>query len=200
MSEVQKHYVYACYVDDEIKYIGHGVGMRYKHCLMGTSSCGELNRDFYAGKTLIVKKLHKGLSKKEAEKIEEQLIRDNFENVYNKVIKYTPRQSIPNVQRKKGYTVLANTWSLGDEEKYYNEFLQSKGLDDKRISKIEDSLCLTGLCLYIVKDGTSSPMIVIDKVKDSDVEKWHANVFSHLAHPDGNWNWQEGMELELEKY
>lgn len=157
LSEVQKHYVYACYVDGEMKYIGHGVGTRYKHCLSGVSSCGELNRDFYSGKSLTVKKLHKGLSKQEAENIEESLIRESFDSLYNKVVKYTARPSIPNVSLKKGYKILASTWSLGDDEKYYNDFLKSKGIGDRESSKIEDCLIPLGLCIYIVKDGTSSP-------------------------------------------
>ena len=195
MSEVSKYYVYACYVDDELKYIGMGQGLRYRHCYSGSSSCAELNKDFYEGKKLEVKKLHKNLTKEQADEIEEGLIRDNFESLYNKVIKYIPPASKPNISTKKGYKILAGTWSLGEERNYFDDFMMSKGLNSDAVSRIQDPLIQIGMCLYVVKDGTSSPMIIIDKMKESEVYKWHAEAFAHLAHPDGLYDWEVGLNM-----
>lgn len=195
MSEANKYYVYACYVDDELKYVGMGQGLRYRHCNSGSSSCAELNKDFYEGKKIEVKKLHKNLTKLQADEIEEALIRDNFDHLYNKVVKYLPPSSKPNISMKRGYKILAGTWSLGEQKKYFDDFMLSKGLDSDDIGRIQDPLIQIGMCLYIVKDGTSSPMIVVDKMKESDVDKWHAEVFAHLAHPDGLYNWQVGLNM-----
>lgn len=197
MSEANKYYVYACYVDDELKYIGMGQGLRYRHCNSGSSSCAELNKDFYEGKKIEVKKLHKNLTKAKADEIEEGLIRDSFDSLYNKVIKYVPPPSKPNVSMKKDYKILAGTWSLGKEKKYFDDFMLSKGLDVNDLCRIQDPLIQSGMCVYIVKDGTSSPMIVIDKMKESDVDKWHADVFAHLAHPQGLYNWQVGLDMAV---
>lgn len=195
MSETNKYYVYECYVNDELKYVGMGQGLRYRHCYSGSSSCAELNKDFYEGKKIEVKKVHKSLTKIEAEHLEEDLIRVNFENLYNKVIKYIPPASKPNISMKKDYKILANTWSLGDEKEYFEDFMLSKGLDSEDLSRIQDPLIQIGMCLYIVKDASSSPMIIIDKTKDSEVNKWHAKVFSHLAHPDGLYDWRVGLDM-----
>lgn len=200
MKETNKYYVYACYVDGELKYIGHGFGLRYRHCTSGTSSCLELNRDMFEGKGLEVKKLHTGLTKAKAEEIEEHLIRESFDSLYNKVIKYTPNPSRPNVSTKRDYKILASTWSLGKEKEYFDDFMLSKGLDQEEISRIQDPLIQIGMCLYIVKDGTSSPMIIIDRMSQKQVDDWHADTFAHLAHPDGYWGWEHGLELELKRF
>jgi len=200
MSSDKRYYVYACYVDNEMKYVGMGKGLRYKHCVSGSSSCAELNKDFYAGKEMRVEKLHKDLNKVEADALEEDLIRNNFENLYNKVVKYQKPPSKPSVESKQNFTILASTWSLGKDKEFFDSFMMSKGLDAESVSRIEDPLIQLGLCLYIVKDTTSSPIIVIDKRKDSAVESWNREVFSHLAHPDGLWNWQSGLDMESKRY
>ena len=197
MSEANKYYVYACYVDGELKYVGMGQGLRYRHCNSGSSSCAELNKDFYEGKKIEVKKLHKNLTKAQADEIEEGIIRDNFDSLYNKVIKYLPPPSKPNISMKKDYRILAGTWSMGGEKEYFDDFMMSKGLDPSDLCRIQDPLIQTGMCLYVVKDGTSNPMIVIDKMKESDVDKWHASVFAHLAHPEGFYNWQVGLDMAV---
>jgi len=200
MSETNKYYVYECYVNDELKYVGMGQGLRYRHCYSGSSSCAELNKDFYEGKKIEVKKVQKALTKMEAENLEEELIRLNFENLYNKVIKYAPPASRPNISLKKDYKILASTWSMGEDKKYFTDFMLSKGLDGDSLSRIQDPLIQMGMCLYIVKDSSSSPMIIIDKMKESEVNKWHADTFAHLAHPNGLWNWETGLEMEMRKY
>ena len=78
--------------------------------------------------------------------------------------------------------------------------MMSKGLDAESISRIEDPLIQLGLCIYIVKDTTSSPLIVLDKRKDGAVESWNREVFSHLAHPDDLWTWQTGLDMEVKRY
>lgn len=200
MSTAERHYVYACYVDDELKYIGHGVGARFKHCTSGRSSCGELNRDFYAGKKIEVKKLHKGLSKAQAEEIEENLIRESFDSLYNKVIKYEQPPAVPNVSKKKNFKILAKTFSIDNEEDYFKNFLANVGLEGEDLMRIQDVLIQTGLSIYIVQHESSKPMIVIDKTKESDYDNWEYRAFGHLAHPEGLWDVQTGIEMELGRY
>lgn len=55
MSEANKYYAHACYVDDELKYVGMGQVYAYRHCNSGSSSCADLNKDFYEGKKIEVK-------------------------------------------------------------------------------------------------------------------------------------------------
>lgn len=195
MGETNKYYVYACYVEGDLKYVGMGQGLRYRHCNSGSSSCAELNRDFYEGKNIEVKKLHISKTKQEAEQLEEDLIRDNFDNLYNKLVKYIPPPSKPNVSKKKDYKILANSWSIGEDKNYFDDFMLSKGLDSDSVDRIEDPLIQVGMCMYVVKDGQSSPMIVIDKMNERDVYKWHAKAFGHLAHPDGLYDWQVGLDM-----
>lgn len=195
MSETNKYYVYTCHVEGELKYVGMGQGLRYRHCNSGSSSCAELNKDFYEGKKIEVKKIHISKSKQEAEQLEEDLIRANFDILYNKVIKYPPPKTKPNITKKKDYKILANSWSLGERKDYFDDFMLSKGLDSDAVSKIEDPLIQIGMCLYIVKDGQSSPMIVVDKMNESEVYKWHSKTLGHLAHPDGLYDWRTGLDM-----
>lgn len=200
MSTAERHYVYACYVDDELKYVGHGIGARFKHCTSGRSSCGELNRDFYAGKKIEVKKLYKGLSKVQAEEIEENLIRESFDSLYNKVFKYEQPPAVPNVSKKKNFKILAKTFSIDNEEDYFKNFLANIGLEGEDLMRIQDVLIQTGLSIYIVQHESSKPMIVIDKTKESDYDNWEYRAFGHLAHPEGLWDVQTGIEMELGRY
>lgn len=200
MSKVEKHYVYACYVDDELKYVGHGIGARYKHCTSGRSSCGELNRDFYAGKKIEVKKLNKGLSKAEAEQIEEDLIRENFDSLYNKVIKYEQPPAVPNVAKKRNFKILAKTFSIDNEAEFFENFTANAGLDNESLMRIQDALIQNGLSIYIVQYDSSKPMMVIDKTRESDYDDWEYRAFGHLAHPEGLWDTKRGIEIELGRY
>lgn len=79
------YYVYICYVDGVVKYVGMGKGDRYKHCTSGTSSCAELNRDFFQGNEMRVVIAHNFLTKNEAGHKEAQVIAEYpFEQLYNK--------------------------------------------------------------------------------------------------------------------
>lgn len=42
-----EYYVYACLVNNILVYVGKGKNDRYLHCMSGTSSCMELNRDLF---------------------------------------------------------------------------------------------------------------------------------------------------------
>lgn len=74
-EESNIYYVYGCYVDDVLRYIGKGKGDRWKHCISGSSTCKELNRDFFLGKKMVVKMLFEGLSEKYALEIEKAEIK-----------------------------------------------------------------------------------------------------------------------------
>ena len=78
-----EYYVYGCFVDDELKYVGKGKGNRYTHCTSGASSCVELNRDFFAGRNMKVKKLKENLSDDDAKDIEKLLIDLLGDRLYN---------------------------------------------------------------------------------------------------------------------
>ena len=77
------YYVYGCYVDRVLKYIGKGKGDRWKHCTSGNSSCKELNRDFFLGKSMNVEILYDNLSEDEALKLEKLLLSVG-NSLYNK--------------------------------------------------------------------------------------------------------------------
>ena len=47
-------YVYLVYVDAVPRYVGKGKKARYKHAVSGSSSCPELNRDYFQGKYIEV--------------------------------------------------------------------------------------------------------------------------------------------------
>tara|TARA_R100000541_G_C1897352_1_gene84057 strand:+ start:80697 stop:80990 length:294 start_codon:yes stop_codon:yes gene_type:complete len=68
------NYVYAVKVDGVNRYIGRGVGARYKHPLSGKSSCVQLNRDLFEGKHIQVWAVEDNLSKEEAIKLEKEWI------------------------------------------------------------------------------------------------------------------------------
>lgn len=83
-----RYYVYFCLVDGKMAYIGKGTGDRWKHTISGSSSCRELNRDLFAGKTLTVYRTHDRMSEEEAYTQEEEFIFSFglFDNLYNRVL------------------------------------------------------------------------------------------------------------------
>lgn len=66
-----RHYVYVVFVDAKAVYVGKGKNDRYKHAVSGTSSCLELNRDFFQGKYIEVRFLEKYLTEEKAFEQEE---------------------------------------------------------------------------------------------------------------------------------
>lgn len=82
-EESNIYYVYGCYVDDVLKYIGKGKGDRWTHCTSGNSTCRELNRDFFLGKRMEVKILYKNLSESDALSLEKLLLSVGS-SLYNK--------------------------------------------------------------------------------------------------------------------
>lgn len=78
------HYVYACYVNGVVKYIGMGKGQRFKHCKSGKSSCVELNRDFFNGENMETVIVRDGMTRDEALMVESTIISDiGSKNLYN---------------------------------------------------------------------------------------------------------------------
>lgn len=76
------YYVYGCFVDGLLRYIGKGKGERWKHCTSGSSTCKELNRDLFEGKRMEVKFLYEGLSEEYALQIEKlEIMKTSF--LYN---------------------------------------------------------------------------------------------------------------------
>ena len=86
MSKEDKnvYYVYGCFVNGVIRYIGKGKGDRWKHCTSGSSTCRELNKDLFDGKNMEVKLLYEGLSEEYALQIEKlEIMKTPF--LYNTV-------------------------------------------------------------------------------------------------------------------
>ena len=177
---MSKYYVYGCYVDEELKYIGHGCNNRWKHCVSGTSSCSELNRDFHEGKAMRVDKLHIKLSKEQAQQLEEKLIAENFETLYNKVVRASNSNN-PAITRKKELKILAHNMSATEiEQNIYNKHVYD--LSDC-IFDLEIELLSNGLGLFIVQHGSSKPMIVIDKITDGMRNKYMEYNLGHMKLP-----------------
>lgn len=67
-------YVYAVYVDSELKYIGKGNGERWKHTISGTSHVKELNRALFSGSLVETVLVKAGMTDSEAFGLESELI------------------------------------------------------------------------------------------------------------------------------
>jgi hypothetical protein len=82
---MSNYYVYVCYVDDVVRYVGQGRGNRWKHCTSGVSSCGQLNKSFHTEAKMEVLKVFEGLSKEESLQYEQECIDGlGLDNLYNK--------------------------------------------------------------------------------------------------------------------
>lgn len=155
----KKFYVYACKVDGVVRYIGMGSGTRYKHCLSGTSSCAELNRDFFEGRTLEVEKVKKGLTKQEAEELEESMISDQFEALYNKVVRSYRRGKTANVLKRTRVKVVADSFIDHDKRQ---DFLDLMDIDERAFEDITETLISYEKQLYIVQDGNTRSVVIDD--------------------------------------
>jgi hypothetical protein len=82
---MNNYYVYVCYVDDVVKYVGQGKGERYKHCVSGTSSNTGLNRAHFIGSEMEVVIAFEDLSKVDSMLYEQEIIDSiGIDNLYNK--------------------------------------------------------------------------------------------------------------------
>lgn len=83
------YYVYMVFVDGHLRYVGKGKKERYKHAISGTSSCPELNRDFFQEKCIEVRISASKLTEKEALSLEEEYLYSfgyQRDDLYNKSI------------------------------------------------------------------------------------------------------------------
>lgn len=78
-----KWFVYFCYVDDILRYIGEGKAYRWVHCNSGKSNCVELNRAYFGGKTIRVEVVHECSSKAEAVSLECAYITEYRHQLWN---------------------------------------------------------------------------------------------------------------------
>lgn len=191
------YYVYACKVDGELKYIGKGKGSRYKHCNSGASSVAELNRDFHAGKEVTVEFVKKNLSDNEALALESSLIEEHFETLYNKTA-CNMRPVTPNVRKMRSARILGSSWSMGDEEEKFNQFLQEKGIDPESefYQELFCRLAANNKALYAIELPSKTKLLVIDHADEAEYHKWLNFNFSHLAHPNKSYGAAEGFERE----
>mgnify|MGYP005864289791 CR=1 FL=1 len=89
------YYVYKCFVDGILRYVGMGKNNRIKHCGSGKSHVIQLNKDFFEGSVITTEKIFENLTEKEAAIKERKLIRENFDTLYNKVLPKKARDIKP---------------------------------------------------------------------------------------------------------
>ena len=164
------YYVYQAFVDGELKYIGKGKGKRLEHCTSGRSSCSELNRDFHAGKEIVVVKYKDKLLESEAHMLEMSLIEENAsKGIYNKRMDYD-LSSKPNLERMKDVNILAKDL---DKKLVKHICKLSPEITKHSFRKFRNLLNDCGLMLYLTEVKGSAPILVIDKIKCSDYEVRH---------------------------
>lgn len=168
------YYVYTATVDGVLRYVGKGTKDRYKHCTSGISSCPELNRDFFEGRDIVVKKIKTGLTNSEAETYEQQLISENFEQLYNKVVKNKHRQlarksslmkDTEAIERSGNFFVDYNKSKIN---KYLrqnkNETFAWEWEDEKeRILKLNEALGALGLEMVLISVNGGKPVVIIER-------------------------------------
>lgn len=171
------YYVYKAFVDGELKYIGKGKGDRWKHCNSDKSSCGELNRDFYEGKSITVEKYKTNLGSKEADILEMQLISEYPEDSLYNVISYTPfKSSKPNVESMKNAKILAS----GRDDLVIKQLCKiNPSITKEAFDKLKKALYYCEIDLHLVNfDGTAAPVLVLDKEKFSIGDVAHCGCFN----------------------
>jgi hypothetical protein len=192
------YYVYVCKVDGVVKYIGMGKKDRYKHCTSGVSSCPELNRDFFAGKVMDVEIVKKGLSEEDAKTLEADMIRNDIDNLYNRVIKHNPIIK-PNLRTIRDIKLIGSNWSIEErEKKAYRQKIEDVFPNTETEANLLETLIQAGLALYVIELPTGTRVITIDKTDDIASYEFSAQMFSHYAHPEGLYDFRCGVEDELD--
>ena len=163
-SMCEKYYVYGCFVDKTLKYVGMGKGNRYKHCTSGKSSCPELNRDFYAGKKLHVELFAENLDRVSALHLESKFI-DKNNDLYNKKAGLTSLE-IPNLKRTQ---LKYRSASFSDIKSKISTLANT--INDDQLSSVYEILVMAGLDFYLVESGSKSNMLVIDKFDEVEAQQ-----------------------------
>ena len=79
----KEYYVYLCFVDNVLRYVGKGTGDIFKHCNSGKSTCALLNRDYFNGCKFNIVIYKDGLAEKDALAVEKELIDLHSMTLYN---------------------------------------------------------------------------------------------------------------------
>lgn len=79
----KEYYVYLCFVDNVLRYVGKGTGDRFKHCNSGKSTCALLNRDYFNDCKFNIVIYKDGLTEKDALAAEKELIDLHSRTLYN---------------------------------------------------------------------------------------------------------------------
>ena len=82
----KEYYVYLCFVDNVLRYIGKGKKDRYKHCTSGHSHVEQLNLAVAEGLDVYVIIYKKNMCDKEASKLEKFMISKHKGTLYNSYI------------------------------------------------------------------------------------------------------------------
>lgn len=153
------YYVYKCYVDDELRYIGMGKGNRYKHCNSGKSSCSELNRDFHEGKVFRIEKVKEKLTENAASELEMELIWENEgKGIYNKLM-HANLASQPMISKVAGITLKEKT----KPEALYKQIAKiSPDINEYDFENLAYWLHRCELNMYLVDVGATKAL-VLDK-------------------------------------
>ena len=200
MEEVSKEfYVYGCYVDGVLKYIGKGKGNRYTHCTSGASTCTHLNRDFFSGRDMQVKKLKEGMADDDAKELEKLLISIAGEGLYNVY------GNSANVGKYSSYTVPRNllraTGIISKEGVFLSLTLAEKLLYVYFLDKLVYNRKMTALSRNM--DDISEELGIEKKTVWRSVKKFTVNglLRGYKDHSSGAGAWvYESIETEPELY
>lgn len=164
------YYVYKCFVGGELKYLGMGKGERYRHCNSGKSSCSELNRDFHAGKCLIVEKFSEGLLRSEAQWLETELIDKHIESgIYNKRIS-PDFKSQPNISKVEYVNILGDNH---DTNVIKHVCALAPDITEQHYEQLRSAASRCGLTVYLAKVKGSKPTLILDKPQRSQSDIDH---------------------------
>lgn len=177
-SLIKKYYVYECYVDGILRYVGMGKGNRLYHCTSGKSSCSPLNKDFHEGKNIEAIKVAEKLFKADAQQLEWELI-NSKEGLYNikKDISYA---TIPDFQRSTKYKILAEMNSIKNKPKLLKVLSdKAESMDDETYKIFRNALSNIGMSMYLVQYEGASPILIIDRTRVTEYEICHAGCLNY---------------------